>query len=256
MIDSKEYINSKTNSIVKYNVKKNNRDVVATIVFNELNNLLEYNNISDITTPIDQELLTMLNGKVNSQLYSDIPMKLQPYCQECNNNCCCCCGQGSNDYGLLDCFILDLELEDGTSWLHELDDNGIFLLEKQREAECYGKLVCDCCDYCGCNCSNIKCQCISTLQWESVGGSILWDCDLPILLESQELCDGVCCDCEWTKPIEKEEEQIPEWVENTSDLLKDCLNAFEKVYRPDLYDKDDLKCDCKCCNKGFCSLCK
>lgn len=249
---SKEYINSKTNSILKTNILRNNRDVVATIVYNELTDLLAYNEVSDITTAVDQEVITRYISMVNSQLYSDKPMKLQTYCQKCND--CCCCSD--NGYGLLDCFILDLQLEDGTSWLQELDDDGIFLLEKQREEECYGGLVCDCCDYCNCNCSNVPCQCISTLQWESIAGSILWDCDLPILLESQQLCDGVCCDCKWTKPIEKEEEEIPEWVENTSDLLKGCLNAFEKVYRPDLYDKDDLKCDCCCCKKGVCSLCK
>lgn len=252
-MNSKYYINSKTDSIIKNSVKRNNRDIVATIVFNELTDLLKYSSVSEVTTPEDHTLLSDFIDSVNNQLYSDRPMRLQPYCPTC-------CSKGNDSLEgleLLDCFILDLQLEDGTSWLYEQDDNGIFLLEKQRETECSGKIVCNCCDYCyDCSCDNIKCQCISTLQMQSLAGSFLWDCDTPILLESQELCDGVCCDCKWSKPIDKEEETIPEWVENTSELLKDCLDVFEKVYRPDLYDKDDLKCDCECCKHGICSICK
>ena len=40
MDKAKEYINSKTNSILKTNILRNNRDVVATIVYNELTDLL------------------------------------------------------------------------------------------------------------------------------------------------------------------------------------------------------------------------
>jgi hypothetical protein len=57
MDKAKEYINSKTNSILKTNILRNNRDVVATIVYNELTDLLEFSNTSDITTPIDSEIL-------------------------------------------------------------------------------------------------------------------------------------------------------------------------------------------------------
>jgi hypothetical protein len=57
MDKAKEYINSKTNSILKTSVIRNNRDVVATIVYNELTDLLEFSNTSDITTPIDSEIL-------------------------------------------------------------------------------------------------------------------------------------------------------------------------------------------------------
>jgi hypothetical protein len=57
MDKAKEYINSKTNSILKTNILRNNRDVVATIVYNELTDLLEFSNTSSVTTPIDYEIL-------------------------------------------------------------------------------------------------------------------------------------------------------------------------------------------------------
>jgi hypothetical protein len=57
MDKAKEYINSKTNSILKTNILRNNRDVVATIVYNELTDLLEFSNTSGVTTPIDSEIL-------------------------------------------------------------------------------------------------------------------------------------------------------------------------------------------------------
>nr|DAF00968.1 MAG TPA: hypothetical protein [Caudoviricetes sp.] len=57
MDKAKEYINSKTNSILKTNILRNNRDVVATIVYNELTDLLEFSNAYSVTTPIDSEIL-------------------------------------------------------------------------------------------------------------------------------------------------------------------------------------------------------
>nr|UVY43309.1 MAG: hypothetical protein [Bacteriophage sp.] len=57
MDKAKEYINNKTNSILKTNILRNNRDVVATIVYNELTDLLEFSNTSSVTTPIDSEIL-------------------------------------------------------------------------------------------------------------------------------------------------------------------------------------------------------
>lgn len=57
MDKAKEYINSKTNSILKTNILRNNRDAVATIVYNELTDLLEFSNTSSVTTPIDSEIL-------------------------------------------------------------------------------------------------------------------------------------------------------------------------------------------------------
>lgn len=251
--DPKYYINDKTNSIIKNSVIRNNRDVVATIVFNELTDLLNYNNISEVTTQVEEDILNSNINRIHKQLYSTVPLKLEKYCEKCSD-CCCCC---DNNSSLLDCFVLGLLLEDGTPWLQEQTNDGIFLLEKQRESICFGdELVCKCCEHCQCECDYVDCMCISTLQLESIMGSFLWDCDTPILLESQELCDGVCCDCKWTKDPEKEEEKEPEWIQNTSDLLKGCLDVFKDVYRPDLYDKDDLKCDCACCKGSYCSLCK
>jgi hypothetical protein len=46
MNNPKYYINDKTNSIIKNSVIRNNRDIVATIVYNELTDLLEYSRTS------------------------------------------------------------------------------------------------------------------------------------------------------------------------------------------------------------------
>ena len=48
MDKAKEYINSKTNSILKTNILRNNRDVVATIVYNELTDLLSQDIMKEI----------------------------------------------------------------------------------------------------------------------------------------------------------------------------------------------------------------
>lgn len=65
MDKAKEYINSKTNSILKTNILRNNRDVVATIVYNELTDLLEFSNTSSVTTPIDSEILKDIYIRLN-----------------------------------------------------------------------------------------------------------------------------------------------------------------------------------------------
>lgn len=77
-MNSREYINSKTNSILKYSVIKNNRDVVATIVFNELTDLLEYVKTSGTTK--DVAIISKLIGYIHRQLYSNVPMKLKSVC--------------------------------------------------------------------------------------------------------------------------------------------------------------------------------
>lgn len=120
----KEYINSKTNSILKTNILRNNRDVVATIVYNELTDLLEFSNTSSVTTPIDSEILKRYLHQVKPQLYSGIPMKLKPYCIKCG------CGNGYFR-GLYDPYVLALLTEDADPWLWE--DNGVVLLEQQKE---------------------------------------------------------------------------------------------------------------------------
>ena len=124
MDKAKEYINSKTNSILKTNILRNNRDVVATIVYNELTDLLEFSNTSSVTTPIDSEILKRYLHQVKPQLYSGIPMKLKPYCIKCG------CGNGYFR-GLYDPYVLALLTEDADPWLWE--DNGVVLLEQQKE---------------------------------------------------------------------------------------------------------------------------
>lgn len=101
MDKAKEYINSKTNSILKTNILRNSRDVVATIVYNELTDLLEFSNTSSVTTPIDSEILKRYLHQVKPQLYSGIPMKLKPYCIKCG------CGNGYFR-GLYDPYVLAL----------------------------------------------------------------------------------------------------------------------------------------------------
>lgn len=105
MDKAKEYINSKTNSILKTNILRNNRDVVATIVYNELTDLLEFSNASSVTTPIDSEILKRYLHQVKPQLYSGIPMKLKPYCIKCG------CGNGYFR-GLYDPYVLALLTQD------------------------------------------------------------------------------------------------------------------------------------------------
>ena len=124
MDKAKEYINSKTNTILKTNILRNNRDVVATIVYNELTDLLEFSNTSSVTTPIDSEILKRYLHQVKPQLYSGIPMKLKPYCIKCG------CGNGYFR-GLYDPYVLALLTEDADPWLWE--DNGVVLLEQQKE---------------------------------------------------------------------------------------------------------------------------
>lgn len=181
---AKQYINSKTNSILKYNSKRNNRDIVATIVYNELTDLLEYSNMSDITTPIDNEIIQGCINTVNTNLYSDKPLKLEKYCEKCQDPCCCC--EHNNSFP--DCFILGLELEDGTPFLYESDKKGIILLEMQRETECDGKLVCDCGLY-----DNV----LGPLKFED-DSTIQLQCGLDILLEGDynNGCDyNKSCSC-------------------------------------------------------------
>lgn len=77
-MNGREYINNKTNSILKYSVIKNNRDIVATIAFNELTDLLEYVKTSGTTK--DVAIISKLIGYIHRQLYSNVPMKLKSVC--------------------------------------------------------------------------------------------------------------------------------------------------------------------------------
>lgn len=125
MEDSKYYINSKTNSILKNTVVRNNRDIVATILYNELTDLLNYSRTAEGSTPADVEMLRGYIGEVHQQLYTDVPMKLQKYCPQCN----CCC-DGKDRCSLEDYFVLTLLLENSDPWLWE--DGGVIFLEIQK----------------------------------------------------------------------------------------------------------------------------
>lgn len=124
MNDPKYYTNDKTNSIIKNSIIRNNRDIVATIVYNELTDLLEYSRTSQATKSTDTDMLARLITRVHPQLYSNRPMKLLPYCQSCDYGC------GKPTCIIDDPFILALLEENEDPWLWE--DGGVLLLETQR----------------------------------------------------------------------------------------------------------------------------
>ena len=118
----KEYINNKTNSILKNSINRNNRDIVATIVYNELTDILDYCKNADDSNGVDVSMVNTMLHKLKSQLYSDIPMKLKPYCI-----------QYSNGYfrGIYDPYVLALLTADAEPWVWEKD--GIQFLEIQED---------------------------------------------------------------------------------------------------------------------------
>lgn len=122
-MNDKYYINNKTNSILKNSVKKNNRDVIATIVYNELSDLIDYAH-SNYMESADIWVISQNLANIHKQLYSDIPFKLKKYCFNCANNCY-----------LPDYFTLGLSSEDGIPFILEQTTEGIFLLEKQKKQE-------------------------------------------------------------------------------------------------------------------------
>lgn len=127
MTDPKYYINDKTSSIIKNSVIRNNRDIVATIVYNELTDLLEYSRTSRATSSSDTDMLARLITRVHTQLYSGRPMKLYQYCQSCDYGC------GKPTCAIDDPFILALLQENEDPWLWE--DGGVILLEIQRHED-------------------------------------------------------------------------------------------------------------------------
>lgn len=122
MNKAQQYINHKTYSILKNSIERNNRDVVATIVYNELTDILEYCKNAEDSDGKDVSMLNTMLHKLKSQLYSDIPMKLKPYCV-----------QHSNGYfrGLYDPYVFALLTADAEPWLWEKD--GIQFLEIQED---------------------------------------------------------------------------------------------------------------------------
>lgn len=87
MTKAQKYINSKTNSILKHSIHKSNRDVVTTIVYNELSDLLDYLKTSDLNISEYEPIITKQLYNLNHHLYSDVPLKLQQYCRPCSSNC-------------------------------------------------------------------------------------------------------------------------------------------------------------------------
>ncbi len=124
MDKAQEYVNKRTYSILKNNIYWNNRDVVATIVYNELLHILKYCDLSDDIHGTDVTMLKTMLHKLKSQFYTDIPMKLKPYCV-----------QHSNGYfrGLYDPYVLALLSEKAEPWVWE--DDAIQLLEIQEETK-------------------------------------------------------------------------------------------------------------------------
>lgn len=122
MDKAKEYINSKTNSIVKYSVKKNNRDVVATIVFNELNKLLQCtNNLQFIEDEDRNNIINYIHG-IQTQLYNNVPLKLAKICVECKE-----CNCDINP--IWDPYTTGICMEDGTLLMLEKPQKQFFQLE-------------------------------------------------------------------------------------------------------------------------------
>lgn len=114
----RKHVNDKTYWILKNNIKYNNRDVVATIVYNELSDMLEY--CKDDGR--DVSMINTLLHRLKSQFYIDVPLKLKPYCVQC-----------SNGYfrGIYDPYVLALLTADADPWVWE--DNGIQFLEIQED---------------------------------------------------------------------------------------------------------------------------
>lgn len=78
----REHINKKTDSILKTNAYPNYRDIVNSIVINELLDLLEYT--EQCPTGLNIEAVKTAIQKIISNTYTDIPMKLERYCVNCN----------------------------------------------------------------------------------------------------------------------------------------------------------------------------
>lgn len=123
MKDSRKYINSKTNSILKNNIKRNNRDTVATVVFNELLDLYRYATEVDDVTEAELQTLRGYISFIYRQLYTDTPMRLI-------FEGLCLCRTYSNCGDWDDYFVRALLLYNKDPWLWE--DDRIIFLERQK----------------------------------------------------------------------------------------------------------------------------
>ena len=108
----REHINKKTDSILKTNAYPNYRDVVNTIVLNELWHLLEY--AEQYEPGLNQDAIKTAIKKLLTNMYTDIPMKLERYCINCNCN--------KPVFKINDPFVITLDWE----------EDGAILIEKQK----------------------------------------------------------------------------------------------------------------------------
>lgn len=108
----REHINKKTDSILKTNAYPNYRDVVNTIVLNELWDLLEY--AENNTIGLNQDAIKTAIKKIITDTYTDIPIKLERYCLNCN------CRKPI--FKIDDPFVITLDWE----------EDGAILIEKQK----------------------------------------------------------------------------------------------------------------------------
>ena len=123
MKDSRKYINNKTNSILKNNIKRNNRDVVATIVFNELLDLYRYANEVDDITEAELQTLRGYISFIYRQLYTDTPMRLM-------FEGLCLCKTYVTAVVWDDYFVRALLLYNKDPWLW--GDDSVIFLERQK----------------------------------------------------------------------------------------------------------------------------
>lgn len=111
MKNVREHINKKTDSILKTNAYPNFRDIVNTIVLNELWDLLEYAKQND--TKLNQDAIKTAIQKILTHTYTDVPMKLERYCINCNCH--------KPVFKIHDPFVITLDWE----------EDGAILIEKQ-----------------------------------------------------------------------------------------------------------------------------
>lgn len=117
-----DYINNKTNVILKTSINNHNRTVVANIIINELTSLIEQATDDDRVEANDISMLQTMIDRAKTQLYSDVPLKLKPYCIEC------CHGKLKS---LDDPYVLALLTAKSEPW--QWEDNGIVFLEMQGD---------------------------------------------------------------------------------------------------------------------------
>ena len=106
--------------LLKTSISNHNRTVVANIVINELIDLINKCSGDEMVDASDISMLYTMIDRAKTQLYSDVPLKLKPYCVEC------CKGKLKS---LDDPYVFALLTAKSDPWVYE--DDGIILLEMQ-----------------------------------------------------------------------------------------------------------------------------